>query len=444
LSEADKAREAARPRDALTGLGNRVALMERLDGLGKAMAGALFALLDIDRFKAIHASLGDLGADDILRQVAARLEEMGEEAQIFRVGGDSFALLFANPRRAPQPIGNAMAEALAAPYRFGERDVFAPCSIGLATGAQSEDPFALIKNAELALISAKRQGGACARLYTDEMEILAPGDSVALESELRHALAQGQLDVFYQPIIRLADRSVAGFEALLRWQHPARGLISPADFIAHSEESGLIVALGRFALERAAADLARWQRYFPVRPPLFVSVNLSRRQLRDSRFEAMLRAVLSGSGIAAGTLNLEITESAVAGDAAIAQTLGRIRALGAGVSLDDFGTGTSALSELRTLPVDTVKIDKSFLARHADSAIDTDGEVVLTSIIGMAHDLKRAVVVEGIESEADAQFLGRLGCEFGQGYFFSPALDGQGVLDYIARHYDITATTEPG
>jgi predicted signal transduction protein with EAL and GGDEF domain len=267
--------------------------------------------------------------------VAARLEGMGEGAQIFRVGGDSFALLFVHPRRAPQPIGNALAETLAAPYRFGERDVFAPCSIGLVTGAQSEDPFALIKNAELALIAAKRQGGACARLYSSDLENLAPGDSVALESELRHALAEGQLDVFYQPIIRLADRSVAGFEALLRWQHPVRGLISPADFIAHSEETGLIVSLGRFALERAAADLARWQRYFPVRPPLFVSVNLSRRQLRDTGFETMLRTVLSGSGIAAGTLNLEITESAVAGDARMAQTLERIRTLGAGLSLDD-------------------------------------------------------------------------------------------------------------
>jgi EAL domain-containing protein (putative c-di-GMP-specific phosphodiesterase class I) len=175
---------------------------------------------------------------------------------------------------------------------------------------------------------------------------------------------------------------------------------------------------------------------------LFVSVNLSRRQLMDAGFEEMLRSVLAGSGIAGGTLNLEITESAVAADARMAAILERVRAMGAGLSLDDFGTGASALSELRTLPVDTVKIDKSFLARK-DGA-DMDGEVMLASIVGMAHDLKRAVVVEGIESEGDAQLLSRLGCEFGQGYFFSPALDAQGVLDYIARHYNISATTEPG
>ena len=443
-AEATRKHEAALPRDALTGLGNRVALMEALDALGSGFDKSLFALLDIDRFKAIHASLGDAGADRILQQLGERLTGLGEPAQIFRTGGDSFAFLFANPHRAPQPIGNALAEACARPYTVDKREVFAPCSIGLATGAQSEDPFALIKNAELALISAKRQGGACARLYSTELETLAPGDSVALESELRHALAADQLDVFYQPIIRLADRSVAGFEALLRWQHPVKGLISPADFIAHSEESGLIVALGRFALERAATDLAHWQRYFPLKPPLFVSVNFSRRQVKDSGFEGLLRTVLSGNGIAPGTLHLEITETAIAADPRMAQIMARIREAGAGLSIDDFGTGQSTLSELRNLPVDIVKIDRSFLARHGGTDIDTDGEVVLSGIVAMAHELKRAVVAEGVESEADAQFLSKIGCECGQGYYFSHALEGAAALDYIARHYNTQAAPEIG
>ncbi|HMH64794.1 MAG TPA: GGDEF and EAL domain-containing protein, partial [Rhizomicrobium sp.] len=381
-AESERKRDAALPRDKLTGLGNRVALMEALDALGEGFEKVLFALLDIDRFKAIHTSLGDAGADRILKMAAERLSGLGEPAQIFRVGGDSFAFLFANPRRAPQPIGNGLAEACGKPYRLEDsadgREVFAPCSVGLATGQQSEDPFALIKNAELALIAAKRQGGACARVYSAELEILAPGDSVALESELRHALSADQLDVFYQPIIRLSDRSVAGFEALLRWQHPVKGLISPGDFIAHSEETGLIIELGRFALERAATDLAHWQRYFPLKPPLFVSVNFSRRQLKDTSFEALLKTVLSGSGIAEGTLNLEITESAIAADPKMPQIMARIRAAGAGLSIDDFGTGASTLSEFRNLPVDTVKIDKSFLARHGGTDIDTDGEVVLS------------------------------------------------------------------
>ena len=443
-AEAERKRDAAAPRDRLTGLGNRVALMEALDGLGEGFGRALFALLDVDRFKAIHASLGDHGADAILKMLGERLVGLGEPAQIFRVGGDSFAFLFADPRRAPQPIGNALVEACSKPYRLEDRKVFAPVSIGLATGTQSEDPFALIKNAELALIAAKKQGGACARVYSSELETLAPGDSVALESELRHALTADQLDVFYQPIIRLSDRSVAGFEALLRWQHPVKGLISPADFIAHSEETGLIVELGRLALERAASDLAHWQRYFPLKPPLFVSVNLSRRQLKDAGFETLLRTVLSGSGIAPGTLNLEITESTIADDAKVLPIMARIRATGAGLSIDDFGTGASSLSEFRNLPVDTVKIDKSFLARHGGTDIDTDGEVVLSGIVAMAHELKRAVVAEGVESEADAQFLAGIGCEFGQGYYFSPALDVTAALDYIARHYNTASTSEIG
>jgi EAL domain-containing protein (putative c-di-GMP-specific phosphodiesterase class I) len=362
------------------------------------------------------------------------------------VGGDSFAFLFLNPKRMPQPIGNALAEACGKSYVVQDREIFAPCSVGLATGAQSGDPFALIKNAELALLAAKRQGGACARLFSPELEVSAPGDSVALESELRQALAGDQLDVFYQPIVRLSDRSVAGFEALLRWRHPVKGLIAPADFIAHSEETGLIVGLGRFALERAATDLAHWQRYFPLSPPLFVSVNVSRRQLKDQGFESLLKTVLSGSGIADGTLSLEITESMIASDARVGEIMTRIRSFGAGLSIDDFGTGASSLSELRNLPADTVKIDKSFLAHPGKegAGIDSDGAVVLTGIVGMAHELKRAVVAEGVESEADAQLLARIGCEFGQGYYFSPALDGAAALDYIARHYNIAAAPELG
>jgi len=447
VAENERQQTAALSRDPLTGLGNRVALMEALDGLGAGFDKSLFALLDVDRFKAIHASLGDAGADMILKMLAERLGGLGEPVRIFRVGGDGFALLFASMMRAPQPIGDALADACAKPYRLQDgadsREVFAPCSIGLATGAQSEDPLALIKNAELALIAAKRQGGSCARVYAAELENLAPGDSVALESELRHALTSGQLDVFYQPIIRLTDRGVAGFEALLRWKHPAKGLIAPGDFIAHSEETGLIVALGRFALERAATDLAHWQRNFPARPPLFVSVNFSRRQLHDAGFEALLKTILSGSGIAPGSLNLEITESAIAADDRMPALMGRIRAAGAGLSIDDFGTGASTLSEFRDLPVDTVKIDKSFLSRSG-AQNGADSAVVLSGIVAMARELGRAVVAEGVESEADAQFLVKIGCEFGQGYYFSPALDGAAALDYIARHYDTAAAPELG
>lgn len=442
-AQAEQARQAALPRDALTGLGNRVALMEALDGLGDAFHQALFLLLDIDRFKAIHASLGDAGADGILKDVAARLRGLNSQAQLFRVGGDSFALLAPLAGQAPQAVGDGLVEALAAPHHVDGRDVFAPCSVGIALGAQSEDPLALIRNAELALGAAKRGGGGRARIFSSALENRAPEDPVVLESELRHALTAGQLSVFYQPIIRLSDRSLAGFEALLRWRHPVKGLIAPTDFIAHSEETGLIVALGRFALERAAAELVRWQHYFPLKPALSVSVNLSRRQLGDGGFEILLKSVLAQNRIVAGSLNLEITESAVAGDGQMAQMLTRMRALGVGLSLDDFGTGASSLSEFRTLPVDTVKIDRSFLPRGGETE-SGGGAIVLSSIVTMAHDLGRTVVVEGVESESDALLLQKLGCEFGQGYFFAPALDAAEALDYIARHFNAAATTEPG
>ena len=203
-----------------------------------------------------------------------------------------------------------------------------------------------------------------------------------------------------------------------------------------------------FALERAASDLTHWQRYFPIQPPLFACVNLSRRQLKDPGFVSTLKAILEGSGIAEGTLNLEITESTIASDSSVPGIMARIRASGAGLSIDDFGTGASTLSELRSLPADTVKIDKSFLARREGDGggtdIGSDGQAMLAGIVSLAHELKRAVVAEGIENEGDAELLARLGCDFGQGYYFSPPLDGAAALDYIARHYNITATPQIG
>ncbi len=432
----DAARANPPPVDKLTGLGNRVALMAALDG--PPFPDGLLALLDLDRFKSIHASLGDEGGDLILRGTAERLtHRFGQEAQIFRVGGDAFALLFASSRLAPRALGEAMVALCGAPYPALGRSIFAPASCGVALSG--DDPLAMIKNAEVALGAAKRQGGDCARVYDPSLEADAPGDAVALEADLRRALEKSEIVVHYQPIMRLNGGSVAGFEALLRWNHPERGLIAPGDFIAHSEESGLIVALGRFALEQAARDLSHWQRYFPVNPALFVSVNLSRRQLRDGGFEELFVQVLGDSKIAPGSLTLEITESAVGSDAELAGMLGRLRAAGAGLSMDDFGTGASTLSRVRSLPFDTIKIDKSFLARHAGSDLANDSAVVVSSVIAMAHELGRAVVVEGVENQDDAVWLNSLGCEYGQGYHFSAPLTPADALAFIARHYDITA-----
>jgi len=419
--------------DPLTGLGNRVALMEDLERLGAALSAATFALLDIDRFKSIHASLGDEGGDAVLAGIAKRLSKrFSGLAEVFRVGGDGFAVLFAAPAGSPDAVGADLVEACAAPFAYKGRNIFAPASVGVATGAEAEDPLHLLNNAERALAEAKRSGGACARVYSGALAEPPAPDPVALEADLRRALDEEQIDVFYQPIMRLGDGTVAGFEALLRWLHPSRGVIEPGGFVAHSEETGLIAALGRFALERAARDLSEWQRYFPLDPPLFVSVNLSRRQLREPEFCTALEKMLASGTFAPGTLKLEVTESVAGGDD-IRGTLTRIRAMGASLAIDDFGTGHSTLGQLRDLPFDTVKIDRSFLTDRSD------GGVVLSSMVSLAHELKRDVVAEGVERQSDATWLTELGCEYAQGFYFSPPLPVAGTLEFIARHH----RTEP-
>ena len=423
-------------RDPLTGLGNRVALMEELENLGERLRDATFALLDIDRFKAIHASLGDAGGDDVLSKLAQRLvERFVGFAQIFRVGGDAFAVLMKESAGTASEIGTELVKVCSAAHLLHGRNVFAPVSVGVTEGSEARDPLDLLKNAELALIQAKRHGGDCARVYAPGLEVLAPSDTVALESELRRALDNDEIDVFYQPVVRLSDRTVAGFEALLRWRRPVKGLVAPVDFIAHSEESGLIVVLGRLALKRAAKDLSQWQRFFPLHEPLFVSVNLSRRQLRDAGLENYIAELIAGSHIAPGTLRLEVTESAVATDGEARALLTRIRDQGAGLAIDDFGTGLSSLSQLNDIPFDTVKIDKSFLSRHGGTDAESGGDVVLSSIISLARDLKCGLIVEGVESEHDAARMIDLGCEYAQGFLFSEPLAATDALAYIARHF---------
>ena len=428
--------------DPLTGLGNRAGMMIALEGMGDGFMDATVAILDIDRFKAIHASLGDVGGDALLVRIAERLKSrLGNGTEIFRVGGDAFAILFRHAGGTAATIGAELAETCGGAYTQDGRSIFAPASIGVSVGHDARDALDLVRNAELALMQAKQDGGNCARAYARAMSTQAPGDSVMLEAQLRNALENEELEIFYQPIIRLADNALAGFEALIRWRHPSRGLVAPEEFIAHCEETGLIVTLGRFALERAAHDLSQWQRFFPLDPPLFASVNVSRRQLRDPAFESFLRQLLEDCGILPGTLKLEITESAIAANAQ--SILRRIRALGAGLAIDDFGTGQSSLSQLKDIPFDTVKIDKSFLSRHGGTHSESDSGVVLSSIVTLAHDLKRDVVVEGVESEEDALRLKNIHCEYAQGFYFSPPLALADALNFIARRYNPGTAVPP-
>jgi EAL domain-containing protein (putative c-di-GMP-specific phosphodiesterase class I) len=272
----------------------------------------------------------------------------------------------------------------------------------------------MLNDAEIAMRHGKRMGGNRIEVFRPSMRTLR-SDRVGLDADLRRALDRGEIKVLFQPIVRLEDRTVAGFEALLRWDHPRLGRLGPAEFIPLAEETGTIVDLGIFALERTARELSAWQHALDVDPPIFASVNVSSRQLLRHDLLHDVRAVLTRANVSPGTLKLELTESLVMENPEYAaQMLTRIRELGAGLSLDDFGTGYSSLAYLQRFPFDTIKIDQSFVRQNGKGA----RPVILRSIVTLAHDLGMEVVAEGVETESDAIELYQLGCEYAQGYAF--------------------------
>jgi diguanylate cyclase (GGDEF)-like protein/PAS domain S-box-containing protein len=409
--------------DNLTGLPNRELFMDRLDAV-QALAKVdpqirpTVIVIDLDRFKQVNDSVGIAVGDSILLTLARRLGRLLKpQDTLARLAGDQFALILLSERESERIIAFAetLRKALRAPITFNDREIFLTASIGLALAeSQPGRSDEILKDAELAMYHCKRIGG-------DRIEVFKPSmrarktDRLTLESELRRALEREEITIHYQPIVRLEDRSVAGFEALARWDHPKMGRMSPSEFIAIAEEIGLIVDLGLFVLERAARQLGQWQRTVRQRDPIFCSVNVSSRQLLRQDLIHDLRTVIARTGLARGTLKLEMTESLVMENPEhAAQMLQRIRELGAGLALDDFGTGHSSLAYLQRFPFDTIKIDQSFVRASNKGA----RPVILRSIIAMAHDLGMEVVAEGAETESDAIELYQLGCEYAQGYVF--------------------------
>ena len=283
-------------------------------------------------------------------------------------------------------------------------------------------------NARLAKPNAREEAEVA--LYSGSLARSPARDPVALETDLRRALEKDEIEVYYQPIVRLKDGAIAGFEALLRWRHPQGGLIQPDEFVAHAERSDLIVDLGRQALRLAAKDLSRWQQFFPSRPPLYVSVNVTWRQIADEGFARELGMLLKRAGLAKESLRLEVTESAVMAGAESAEAgLQRLKAMGASLAIDDFGTGHSSLSQLARLPFDTLKIDKSFMTSVRN---DGAGPKVLASILSLAHELKLVAIAEGVETEEDVALLKSMGCEQGQGFLFGAPMPAAEVFGFIA------------
>ena len=425
--------------DNLTGLPNRELFLDRLEAvLGLAKTDSAIRptvmVIDIDRFKQVNDSVGMALADSILLTLARRLGRLiKQQDTLARLSGDQFGLIVLSERDSARitSLAETIRRTVRAPITFNDREIFLTGSLGMALGdSEPQTGEERLKDAELAMYHAKRNGG-------DRIEVFKPSmrarksDRLSIESDLRRALQREEITLLYQPIVRLEDRVIAGFEALARWNHPKLGRLSPHEFINIAEETGLIVELGLFVLERAARQLSTWQRTLRPREPLFASVNVSSRQLLRHDLIADLRTVLARAPLNRGSLKLEITESVVMENPEqAAQMLHRIRELGAGLALDDFGTGHSSLAYLQRFPFDTIKIDKSFVHMTAKGT----RPVILRSIIALAHDLGMDVVAEGAETDSDAVELSQLGCEFAQGFVFGEPMTPERARDLIQSH----------
>ena len=422
--------------DNLTGLPNRELFLDRLEAvLGLAKADTAIKptvmVIDVDRFKQVNDSVGMALANSILLTLSRRLGRLIKPHDtLARISGDQFSLIVLSERDSARitALAETIRRTVRAPITFNDREIFLTGSVGLALGdSEPQNAEERLKDAELAMYHAKRNGGDRIDVYKPAMRA-RKSDRLTIASDLRRAIEREEINILYQPIVRLEDRVVAGFEALARWNHPKLGRMSPHEFINIAEESGLIVELGLFVLERTARQLSTWQRTLRPREPLFASVNVSSRQLLRHDLMQDLRTVLARAPVSRGSLKLEITESVVMENPEhAAQMLHRIRELGAGLALDDFGTGYSSLAYLQRFPFDTIKIDKSFVQTTAKGT----RPVILRSIIALAHDLGMDVVAEGAETDSDAVELSQLGCEYAQGFVFGEPMTPERARDLI-------------
>ena len=426
--------------DALTGLPNRALFMDRLEHcLGEARKGEGYGFgvlfLDLDRFKVVNDSLGHQIGDQLLVATARRLESCLRPGDIVaRLGGDEFAVILDRVRHVSDATQAAerIRERLASPFNLSGHEVFISASIGIALNqTASEAPDEILRNADTAMYRAKDQGRGCFELFDKGMHARNAALS-QLETGLRKALARDEFRIHYQPIISLENWRINGFEALLRWEHPEHGYISPLKFIPVAEESGLIIQIGQWVLREACQQLRDWQEQFPSEPPLSISVNLSGKQFSQPDLIDCISQILEETGLDAGSLKIEITESAIIENIdAAAMMLKRIKALGVRLSLDDFGTGYSSLSYLHRFPIDTLKIDRSFVSRIN---LPKNAEIVKT-ILTLASNLGMDVVAEGVETREQVLQLTGLNCEYVQGYLLSKPIDGRAMRDLISEIY---------
>jgi diguanylate cyclase (GGDEF)-like protein len=432
--------------DSLTGLPNRAMFTELLKAeieSSKRRDDHLFAVLflDVDRFKNINDSLGHTHGDLLLVAFAERLERTLRPLDtLARFGGDEFAILLSGMADATDAVRVAqrMQEELTQPFVLHKNSAFATASIGIALSSSGYDrPEDILRDADTAMYRAKENGKARYEVFDHGMHARAVS-RLQLESDLRHAIEQNEFCVYYQPIVSLQTGRLAGFEALVRWNHPRRGLVLPADFIPVAEETGLIVPIGEWVLNEACAQVREWQINSPSHRSLSLSVNLSARQVAQPDLLERIKGALETSKLNPHYLKLEITESVVMGNAeAAALMFKQLRSLGVQLSIDDFGTGYSSLSYLHRFPLNYLKIDRSFVMRLTT---DNDNAIVRT-ISTLARNLGMEVIAEGIETEEQYQQLKKLGCEYGQGYLFSRPVNKDAVVHLLTN--DARRDSEP-
>jgi diguanylate cyclase (GGDEF)-like protein len=422
--------------DSLTGLPNRLLLLDHLElalrRAGQADSSVAVLFLDIDRFKLVNDSLGHGAGDRILIETAQTLEAiMRPQDTVGRFGGDEFAVVCdgVTGERDVGMVAETIGQALAEPVLVGGREVFLSASIGIALSRRNGEGSAedLVRAAEVALDRAKEKGGGRWELFDSGMQRRALR-RLEMEHDLYRAIERDELLVLYQPQVRCADRVLSGVEALVRWEHPSRGLIGPQEFVPLAEETGLITPIGAWVLEQACRQAHEWRAARPE-APLHVSVNLSVLQLTQPDLVGAVTAVLERTGIGRGELCLEVTETTMMRDpGATLATLLELKQLGVDISIDDFGTGYSSLGYLSRLPIDELKIDRQFI-----SGMDEPSNArIVSALIGLSHALGLKVVAEGVERPEHVTELTALGCDVAQGWLFGKALPAEQISEILS------------